>query len=513
MTLEIRATPLGANGVDLSLAVDRGVALDPSLRDAFAARDRGAENLDRLFSGALCVTSGQQPGLFTGPLFTLYKAVSAVALARTFEVALDRPVVPVFWVAGDDHDFAEANHIHLIGKDNEIERLALRARKADAPTTPLSREVIGSEISEVIDRLTELTPENEFRAEVLSWLTRHYRHGADMSSAFRNALAELLGPAGLVVFDPTDREAKRVAAPLIIRVLEGAEALDADLRSRADALVASGRPAPVTTQGGNTLVMLDGERGRDRLVMSKGEFKTRRFDEHWTLDALREVARQAPERLSANVLLRPAIEAALLPTVAYVAGPGEIDYLPQTKPVFEALGIRPQLVVPRWSGVVVENRVRKTLDRYDLRLEDLSAGQGQLEARIVEQNMPAAIADAIQRLRQAVDREFPTLIKGASEIDPTLEKPVESVRNQIMKGIEHMEKRVITRLKQQNETLVRQIAHARSSTYPNGRPQERVLNVLQYLVKYGPAFLQEIERACDQWATNFEPANRRSQPR
>ena len=508
--MEIRPTPIDPNGVDLSLAVDRGVELDPSLRDAFTAQGLGADNLDRLFGGALCVTSGQQPGLFTGPLFTLYKAFSAVVLARTLEVAFDRPVVPVFWVAGDDHDFAEANHIHFVDKDHEVERLGLPARKTDAPTMPLSREVIGSEIHGLIDRLAEITPENEFRADVLGWLTRHYQPGADMSSAFRSALADLLGPAGLIVFDPTDPQAKRVAAPLIIRVLEGAEALDAELRSRADALVASNRPAPVTTQGGNTLVMLDGERGRDRLVMSNGDFKTRRFDERWTLDALLEVARQTPERLSANVLLRPAIEAALLPTVAYVAGPGEIAYLPQTKPVFEALGVRPQLVVPRWSGVVVENRVRKTLDRYDLRLEDLSAGQGQLEARIVERDMPAAIAEAIDRLRQAVDGEFPTLIKGASEIDPTLEKPVESVRNQIVKGIEHLEKRVITRLKQQNETLVRQIAHARSSIYPNGRPQERVLNVLQYLVRYGPPFLQEIERACEQWATNLEPEPRKS---
>ncbi len=511
MTLEFQPTPAAVGSdIDVSPDLDREVVLDSSLRKAFVGYGAGAENLDRLFGrDALCVTSGQQPGLFTGPLFTVYKALSAVALARICESALDRPVVPVFWVAGDDHDFAEANHANLIDQ-NDIACLGLTAREAAAPLTPLYRETLGPEIDALVDRVRELTPDTEFRSDAIEWLTRHYRVGTDMASAFGNALAELLGESGLVVFNPTHPRAKAVAAPLIVKALEVAEPLDRQLRERADELVSSGRPAPVAVQGASTLVMIDGAQGRDRLVLVPGGFKTRRSDEQWTLDGLREVARTAPERLSANVLLRPVVEAALLPTVAYVGGAGEVAYFPQTAPVYAALGVRPQVMVPRWSALVIEARVRKTLDRYGITVDDLSGAEGQLEARLVQRDMPPEITSAIARLRSAVEVEFSTLVAAAREVDQTLEKPVEATRHQIDKGIAHVEKRIITRLKQHNETLMRQISHARNATFPTGKPQERVLNILQFLVKYGPDFLVEAERACVAWARDLEPVSESS---
>ena len=156
MTLEFQTTPLQAgNGFELLDTLDRGIALDPALRPAFAGEGRGSENIDRLFDDdALCVTSGQQPGLFTGPLFTLYNALSAVALAREYEAAVGRSVVPVFWVAGDDHDFAEANHVTLLSTSNQPERLELPARAAEAPSTPLYREALGPDIDDLIERAT-----------------------------------------------------------------------------------------------------------------------------------------------------------------------------------------------------------------------------------------------------------------------------------------------------------------------------------------------------------------------
>jgi len=501
MTLEIQPTPLDWNGgLAVTAALDRGVSLDPSLLPAFTGHDRGVENIDRLVSGAaLCVTTGQQPGLFTGPLFTLYKAISAVVLARACSASLGRPVVPVFWVAGDDHDFAEANHFTVLSVSNRLEALGLPPRESDAPSTPLYRDALGAEVEALIARVAELLPETEFRAEAMGWLTRHYRSGNDIATAFGDALAELLGPLGLVVFQPTHPAAKRAAAPWVLKALEDAVELDRRLQARAEDLERAGKPVPVTIQPGNSLVMVDGVLGRDRLMLDDDGFVTRRSGEKWSLPALREVAEQAPERLSANVLLRPAVEAALLPTLAYVAGPGELAYHPQTEPVYEMLGVVAQPYVPRWSARVIETRVRKTMDRYDLTPEDFAAPEGQLEARLVRDSMPQAASDALARLRETVDEQFATLVQSAGSIDPTLEKPIEHTRNQMAGGLDHVEKRLVSRLKQQNEVLVRQLANARNAVFPNGRPQERVFNVLQYLVKYGPDFLQQAEASCESW--------------
>ena len=510
MTLEFQTTPLQpGDGFEMPDNAGRGISLDPALRPAFVGVGNGAANIDRLFDGAgLCVTSGQQPGLFTGPLFTLYKALSAVALARAYESALGRSVVPVFWVAGDDHDFAEANHITLLSTSNEPERLELPPRAPDAPSTPLHQEALNSDIDVLIERAGALLPDTEFRAEAMAWITRHYRAGNDMATAFGDALAELLGPAGLVVFRPTHVAAKAASAQWMIKALEEAAALDERLRIRAEELETAGRSVVVSTQAGNTLVMVDGDLGRDRLIIDGSDFVTRRSDEKWTLEALRDLAASDPERLSANVLLRPVLEAALLPTLAYVAGPGELAYFPQTAPVFDTLGVTPQRFVARWSARIIEARVRKTLDRYDLTPEDLTAPEGQLEARLVQDAMPSDAVGALERLRSVVDDEFLTLVAGGKQIDQTLQKPIEHARNQMKSGLDHVEKKMISRLKQQNEVLVRQLATARNTIFPTGRPQERVFNLLQYLVKYGPDFIEQAQAHCDVWAKSLEPMPR-----
>ena len=514
MTLEIQSAPAlidAGAGIELTPALDRGVTIDPVLRPALVGQHpRALENIDRLLSGdAICVTSGQQPGLFTGPLFTVYKAISAVVLARECEAALGRPVVPVFWVAGDDHDFAEASHVTLLSSANKLERIELPSREVGAPSTPLYRDQLGPEIEGLIARVNELMPDTEFRADAMAWLERHYRPGNDMATAFGDSLAELLGPAGLIVFHPTHSTAKAVSTPWMMEALEHAAELDESLQLKAKELETAGRAVPVTIQAGNTLVMVDGSMGRDRLIMDGTGFLTRRAGEKWTLPALRELAKTAPERLSANVLLRPVVEAAILPTVAYIAGPGEMAYFPQAAPVYEVLGVTPQVFVLRWSARIIEARVRKTLDRYDLTPEDFAVSEGRLEARLVQDAMPPNAASALELLRETVEVQFSQLTAAAKQIDQTLEKPIEHVRHQIASGLEHVEKRFISRLKQQNETLVQRIANARNAVLPNGRPQERVFNILQYLVKYGPSFLQEAEASCEAWAKGLAPVPRR----
>ncbi|UCF40849.1 MAG: bacillithiol biosynthesis cysteine-adding enzyme BshC [Gemmatimonadota bacterium] len=499
MSLTLETTPIIAPSPlkAAALVATRGTTPDPVLREACVARGAGAENLERLFGeGALCVTSGQQPGLLTGPLFTIYKALTAVALARALEAQLGRSVVPVFWVAGDDHDFLEANHVYHLTSSAEVERVELRARAADAPLRPLSQEPLGPEIGGVIDTVLGATPDSEFRGDVEQWVRRHYRPEQDFAGAFAEALAELLAPYGLVVFRSTHLAAKRAMGPHLLAALESSKELDRRLAERAAELRGADRPTPVPVGDGATLVMIEDEQGRDRLVRDDGGYVARRTGKAWRLDDLRALANHDPQRLSPNVLLRPAMEAALLPTLAYVAGPGELAYLPQTDPIFRMLEIAPQAAVPRWSGRVIETRVAKVLDKYGIAATDLALPEGQLEASLVEGDMPPAAREALAALRRSLQEHYAGLEAAAVDVDVQMQKPVQSARNAALAGVAQLEKRLISHLKKRNDIVLQQIAKARNSLFPQGQPQERVFNVIPYLVRYGPQFLDAALDAC-----------------
>jgi bacillithiol biosynthesis cysteine-adding enzyme BshC len=452
----------------------------------------------------LCVTTGQQPGVLLGPLYTLYKAVTAVALAARLERLLDRPVVPVFWVAGDDHDFLESSHTQVLAGGTEVVRLALPERPAAAPLTPMYREPLGDAVTELLGQFWEAQPNTEFRPDVEAWLARHYTPSATVADAFAGALGELVRDLGLVVFRPTHPAAKEAMRPWIVRALDGAAELDRALHERTAALGAEGRPTPVSVGDGATLVMLEGDAGRDRLVLDDGSFHARRSGKTYALAELEALATEHPVLFSPNVLLRPVIEAAVLPTLAYVGGPGELAYFPQCDPIYELLGVQPQARVPRWSGMVIEARVRKVLDKYDITPDDLHLAEGQLEQRLVRGDVPEAADAAFRRLRHALERDYGDVREAATAIDPTLEKPVESARNAALGGVRDVEKRLVSHLKQRNETLVQQIARARAALFPLGKPQERVLGLPAFLTRYGPDFVTTVLEAATRWLDGLE---------
>jgi len=503
MNVRIDTTPIAAPP-ESPVTLLRGresSSLAPDLASAFLAVGAAEPRLAQLLSGdALCVTTGQQPALFTGPLYAVYKALSAAAYAQWCEQLAGRPVVPVFWVAGDDHDFAEANHVHLLTAENAVETLVLRDRPPDAPQLPLYREPLGSDVEHALAAALATLPQTEFAPDVTAWLQRFWEPTRDIASAFAESMADLLGPHGVVVYRSTARAAKRAAAPYLVRALEEAERLDAALGAGAAALEDAGAAAPVGVGDGATLVMLEASQGRDRLVLDGSErFRTRRSDEKLSLDDLRTIASLEPERLSANVLLRPVVEAALLPTVAYVGGPGELAYLPQCEPIYAILGVRRQMPVPRWSGRVVEAKIAKVLQKYDIVPEDLGGPEGHLEGSLAREAMPTEAAEAIAGLRRALGTEFARLEQAAVEIDPTMKKTVQHTRNVALGGVSDLEKKLIAHLKKQNAIVQQQLAKASANLLPHGRPQERVFSVAHYLVRYGRAFLDDVYAECLRW--------------
>ena len=493
MTVRFEPTALpasspGAAAFDAALAAQGRRAFPAAAADALvtgplAAAERARE---ALVSGrALAVTTGQQPGLFTGPLYTLYKALTAAALAEALAARWARPVVPVFWVAGDDHDFAEINHCAVVAADGAVRPLVLRERPAGAPMLPAYRESVAPGGDEALAALEAALPPSDFRSETVAWLRAAYRPDRSLAEAFALALADLLAPLGVVVCRGWVGSLKRAAAPVVLEALRSARTLDDALGREAQRLRDAGGETPVVVGEGMSLAMVEGAGGRDRLRIADGGFVTRRAGERFVLADLEALAGSSPERLSANVLLRPAVEAHLFPTVAYVGGPAELGYLGQVGPLFAHLAVPRPVPTPRVAGFLVEAKVEKALERLGLAPADLARPESELASAMAREALPADAAGALAALRAALDERYGAVRAAAVRLERTLERPVETARNQAVHAADEIEKRLVAALKRNNETSLQQLARARANLYPDGKPQERVLTAANYLARHG----------------------------
>jgi uncharacterized protein YllA (UPF0747 family) len=432
---------------------------------------------DKLARGeVLAVTTGQQPALFTGPLYTVNKALSAIALAARLEAARGTPVVPVFWVAGDDHDFAEANHAAVLGKDGELVNIVLRERPHEAPQLPLFREVLGADIAAAIAALDAALPDAEFKPDVRAWLEAAFRPDSNLADAGAEALHALLGSRGLAVFRAHHRSAKRAAAPVLLRALDE------------------------TLADGLTPVLVEAAQGRDRLRKDGDGFVTRRSGERFTRAQLEQIAVATPERLSPNVLLRPVNEAALFPTLAYVGGPGEMEYLPESAPLFASLGVTPQAHVPRWSGIVIPAKIDKILTKHGLTPADFATKPGELESRLAQAELPPELTTTLEQLRAEVQARYARISGEVQHLDPTLERTVESARNAALAGTNEIEKKLVASVKRSQGTLLSQLTRARNALLPGGKPQERVLTIASFLARHGSSVLDDVAAEVARWA-------------
>ncbi len=455
-----------------------------------------SEAADRLrVPRTLAVTTGQQPGLLGGPICVDYKALAARALARCLEQRWDRPVVPTFWLAGDDHDWDEATRTAWWTPKGEVVDWSLRPRSAQAPQRAMSSEPLPDDITAARDRFADDLPPGPERDAALSWIDRHWRAGATIHSAYAAAITELFAPLGIATIDATAAGLKRAQQPLIRDALLQSTALDAALADL---------PADDAWPGagdGLTLVFLEASAGRDRLVRDGERFRTRRRGEVFEQAELLSLLEREPGRFSANVLLRPVVEAALLPTVAYVAGPGELRYLTrQARVLYPLLGVKPQAAVPRWGGAVVDATTTRLLSRLGLEATTVLRNDAAVGREILQRDLPAEIPSALARVRAAVETAAEELTAAGASIDAVLDRAVESRRRKLSHLLDDLERLMIRHHRKRGDTLWGQYLRVRSRLMPLDRPQERVIGVAAALGRWGSEWIDLAGRAADDWA-------------
>lgn len=477
----------------LRTATERAAALDrdrETLADVLAGQNARWDNWDEAVRAnvealrdpaSAAVVTGQQLGLFGGPLYTVYKAVTAVQLARQMAEDTGRPVVPVFWLAGEDHDFEEIRATVVLSGRDPV-RIAL---PPDDARTPVGRRVLGPEIDAALADLERALRPTAFTPHLLAALRRSYRPGATMRDAFASWMAHLFAGSGLVLLSVDDARLKRLAAPVFRQEIERPEETLARLTEAGEALLQAGFHQQVTPLPGN-LFLMEPE-GRFTLDPDGDGFVLRGLDRRYAKAELLALLDAEPERFSPNVVLRPVVEDRLLPTAAYVAGPGEASYYAQLRGVYDAFGVPMPVVYPRASVTLVEATVRRVLDRYGLGVPDLDADIEALHRRFAldlsDHDIEAAFADALAQAGGAVDALKPLAV----DVDPTLEQSAEATRAALRNALGKLETRVV-RAEKRHHALVRErLEKAQSALYPTGKLQERALSALPFLNAHGPA--------------------------
>ncbi len=433
------------------------------------------------------VTTGQQPALLGGPLYSLYKALTAVRLAQDLAGILARPVMPLFWVASDDHDWDEANHVHLIDQANELHCLTLGPNPGTVPR-PLSRIPLGDAVIDAVTRLEQCFPRNEYRDRYIDLARNAFSPRATMASAFAALMAELLRDTPIGLVDAADPLLKEASRPVLCAEAEDPAASERAVRETSDALAVQeyGLQVPVIDGAVNLLTDLEG--GRDRLQRANGGFVHRRSGRRISQRALLALIRDDPVRVSPNVLLRPVVEAAVFPSLAYVGGPGELAYYGQLHGLFARHGVCMPVPVPRASLLVVEPKVSRVMDKFGLEPDELR-DQDALLSRFARDEVPPEADRALARWREAVGSIAAELAESSASIDPGLAGAVTRARNAGLAALGTLEKKIVRAVKRQGETTRSQIGKASVNLWPNAKPQDRVLTPLQFLVRYGPGFV------------------------
>lgn len=445
------------------------------------------ENINRLRSGACAVVTGQQVGLFGGPVFSIYKALSAVKLVQEAR-KLGIDAVPIFWLATEDHDFEEVNQAQIPGADGKLETLVSGAQtKPDAPVGTIS---FGPEVAQVVARATELLGDSD----VAKLLGDCYRSGENFGSAFAKLFSRLFADFGVILLDGSDPELDRIAAPLYSAALERAPEIMQALLDRDARLHAAGYHQQVKVTSSSTLLFAMRDGARVPIHQAKtGEFLV--GEEKVSRQQLLETATKSPQSFSPNVLLRPVVQDYLLPTLAYVGGAAEVAYFAQAGAVYETLVGRITPVIPRFSATLIESKLKALLDKYDLTVPEIFEGPEALRETIGGRRLPPNLQNSFEKATAAVENSMKAVRESLAELDKTLIESAENAESKMLYQINNLRARAARAELRHSEVILRHGETISNSLYPGKELQERSFAGIYFLAKHGKQLMDGLLHA------------------
>lgn len=449
----------------------------------WGASEQTLRNIQRLRDGAFAVVTGQQVGLFGGPLMSLFKIASALALAKQVEQS-GVECVPVFWLATEDHDLHEVNQALLLTRDFRL-----------APFTAKTAGVVGAPVAQI--RFAEGT--NEIVAEAASllgeslaadYLRDSYREGDSFSDSFAKLYTRLFREHGLILLDPADAELHRIAKPLFVDALRRSAELDQALLERNRQLRDAGYHEQVKVTPESTPLFTSVDGVRVPVHRANGAFTIAK--KPVSGEELQKRIETAPENFSANVLLRPVLQDYWLPTVAYIGGPAEIAYFAQAAVVYEKLLGRVTPILPRMSATLIEPRIERLLDKYEVELPELFHGECELRDCLAARMLAAEVKQDFERARESVASAMARISESLKDLDPTLVEAAGRAASKMRYQVNRLEKRAAQAELRRTDILSRHAAQIENALYPNKSLQEREIAAIYFYANYGPELIERL---------------------
>jgi bacillithiol biosynthesis cysteine-adding enzyme BshC len=449
-------------------------------------------NLSRLRAGAAAIVTGQQVGLFGGPMFAIYKALTAVKLAEE-ATATGIDAVPVFWLATYDHDLAEVNHVSIPGSDGLLRTLTSSSH--GVPGAPVSNVRLGEEILPVVEEAVSLLGDSE----ASRFLRESYRPGETLGTAFARFYTRLFSQWGVILLDASDAELHHVAAPIYRAAIERAEDLDTALLARGDALERAGYYQQVKVTPSSVLLFATRDGARTAIHRREGSNKGVEFAiggepgaERISSAELLDRIASAPENFSPNVLLRPVVQDYLLPTLAYTGGAAEAAYFAQVGAVYEKIPGRVTPIVPRFSATVVEPKVQRWLGQYGITVRDAFDGPEALRQTLASRSLPAGLQAAFERANQSVEESFSGLQEALAKLDPTLVEASQTGASKVKYQLDRLRERAMAAELRRSEVVSRHAVALSQALYPENALQERGVAGIYFVARHGTELLRSI---------------------
>lgn len=454
--------------------------------------EKTLQNIQHLNSNkTIAVTTGQQLGILGGPLYTIYKIITAIKLVKQLnERYSDFYFVPVFWLEGDDHDFNEIRWIKIFNSDNSTSTLEyLESINEEEAKISVGNIKLQKEISDFIDGLKSTLRETEFTNNLLNQLQSFYVEGKTIKQAFKELIFWLFDNKGLVIFDPQDGAVKELLKPIFTKEIN-------NFREHTEKLVLTSAKleevyhAQVKVKPVNLFLSVD--EGRYSIEPVDDEFRLRRKRKNFKKEELLELIENNPSKFSPNVLLRPICQDYLFPTGFYIAGPSEIAYFAQIMPLYELFGIAAPIIFPRSSVTLVEKGIQTSLEKFELKFEDILINPEGLKDNVLSSISDDNLDASFDEVKNQIDLAFDKLKEKLFSIDKTLADSSNRYRDKINYQVNDLQNKSTSAQKKRHEISLRQIDKISEALYPDQNLQEREINFTYFYNKYGPEFIGKL---------------------
>ena len=474
-------------------ATDRGPTASAihSQQQRWGASKHAQKAAQRLTEpGSVAVVTGQQAGLFGGPLYSVLKAVCVIKLSRQFGMQHpQRQFIPMFWIATGDSDYEEVRKTYIVDSEGGIQELALPPAAPDQQRFTIEARDDRAATQQLLGKLDAVLPSGEYRDEVIAALETDYAEG-NLVAGFGRWMARLFSETELVIIDPQDPALMQSTRGLIRHELQHAEELASILTRRNQELSTAGYELQVSQPPEDTnLFLLDAEGRREKISRTTGGFVLRPSGRRMSLDELLAISQLSPERFVCGVLLRPVYQNVLFPVIAWVGGPAEISYRAQATALAAHHGVKTAPAYLRTSATLLPQRSAALLSELGWEISDCFTVIQDLEQQAALTAIPAAVEAALIAYRAAINTADQDLRRAATELDASLAASFETLKGNLTRHVDKLEKKITSVLKKRRTAQLRRIQIAHSQVYPQLQPQERVLSLLSFLPRYGFAIM------------------------